>query len=299
MTARVKQPTMDEAETAAPAMSRRRLAWRRFLGARLALPGGIVILIFTLAAIFAPLVAPYDPYADDLAKILLPPNADNWFGTDELGRDILSRIIYGARLSMIEGLVSVAIAMAIGVPLGVLAGYYGGYLDATLMRILDVFLAFPGVVLAVVIIGTLGPGLVNAIIAVGIYSTPIFARVARASTLTVRQEPYIEACHATRMSDRRIITRHILLNIAPHLLVLATMRVAVAILIVSSLSFLNLGAQEPIPEWGAMLARGREFVLLAPHAIIFPGVAIILLVLALNLFQDGLRAAFDPAGSQR
>jgi len=270
------------------------LAWRRFRKARLALVGGIVLFGFVFCAVFAPWLAPYDPLEVDLAVILLPPDDTYLLGTDELGRDILSRLIYGARLSLLEGLLSVAIAMAIGVPLGIIAGFYQGPVDTILMRFLDILLAFPGVVLAVAIIGTLGPGLMNAIIAVAIYSTPIFTRVTRASTLAVREEPYIEACFAVGMSDFRIIWRHVLTNIASTLMVLATMRVAVAILIVSSLSFLNLGAREPTPEWGAMLAKGREFVLISPHAILFPGLAIILLVLALNLFQDGLRSAFDP-----
>lgn len=267
---------------------------RQFLRSRLALPGGLIVLAFIIIAALAPLIAPYDPFASDLTKALLPPDSSHWFGTDELGRDILSRVIHGAQLSLAEGLISVAIAMIIGVPLGIVSGYIGGKLDMVLMRLIDILMAFPGVLLAIVIISVLGPSLINAMIAVAIYTVPIFARLARGSTLSVKEEPYIEACRASGMGNARILWRHIFPNIQATIFVMATLRVAIAILTASSLSFLGLGAQPPSPEWGAMLANGRNYMLVAPHLVIFPGVAIILLVFGLNLFQDGLRLALDP-----
>jgi len=276
-----------------PLTSRQRV-WRQFKRSRLAVPGASVVLFFILVALLAPVLAPYDPSKNDLFRTLLTPNAEHLLGTDELGRDILSRIIYGARLSLLEGLFSVLLAMIIGVPLGVVSGYVGGRTDTIIMRLVDILLAFPGVLLAVVIISILGPSLVNAMIAVGIYTVPMFARLARGSTLAVKEEPYIEACRSVGMGDFRILYRHIFPNISSHLFVLATLRVAIAILTASSLSFLGLGAQPPSPEWGAMLSNGRNYILIAPHLVLFPGLAIILLVLGLNLFQDGLRVVLDP-----
>ena len=280
-------------------ISRRQRAWKQLKRSRLAIPGGLIVLIFIAVAILAPLVAPYDPYKNNLAGTLVPPSAEHFFGTDELGRDIFSRIVYGSRLSLLEGLFSVLIAMFIGVPLGILSGYIGGRTDTILMRLVDILLAFPGVLLAVAIISVLGPSLVNAMIAVGIYNVPMFARLARGSTLAVKEEPYVEACRATGMSSMRILYRHIYPNISAHLYVLATLRVAIAILTAASLSFLGLGAQPPSPEWGAMLSNGRNYLLIAPHLVVFPGLAIILLTLGLNLFQDGLRLVLDPKTTDR
>jgi len=277
-----------------PAVTSRQRAWRQFKRSHLALPGALVVLFFILVAVLAPALAPYDPFKNDLSKTLLTPCSAHWLGTDELGRDILSRILYGTRLSLLEGLFSVLLAMVIGIPLGVVSGYMGGKLDTVVMRLVDILLAFPGVLLAVVIISILGPSLLNAMIAVGVYTVPIFARLARGSTLAVKEEPYIEACRAVGMGTFRILRRHIFPNISAHLFVLGTLRVAIAILTAASLSFLGLGAQPPSPEWGAMLSNGRNYILIAPHLVIFPGSAIILLVLGLNLFQDGLRLVLDP-----
>lgn len=274
--------------------SRRQRAWHQLKRSRLAIPGGVIVVIFIVVAIFAPLLAPSDPYKNDLTQTLITPCAEHWFGTDELGRDILSRIIYGARLSLLEGLFSVFLAMLIGVPMGILSGFVGGKTDTVIMRFIDILLAFPGVLLAVAIISILGPSLINAMIAVGVYTVPMFARLARGSTLAVKEEPYVEACRASGMSNFRILYRHIYPNISAHLYVMATLRVAIAILTAASLSFLGLGAQPPSPEWGAMLSNGRNYLLIAPHLVVFPGLAIILLVLGLNLFQDGLRLALDP-----
>jgi len=285
-------PPPDEAEAPEPRRAGR--MWRQFLRSRLALPGGLIVLLFVLVAILAPWIAPYDPYRSNLMAVLMPPDAQHWFGTDELGRDIFSRVVHGARLSLAEGFVSVALALLIGVPVGIVSGYAGGWVDMVLMRITDVLLAFPGVLLAIVIIGVLGPDLINAIIAVAIYTAPIFIRLARGSTLSVKEEPYIEACRAAGMRTPRILWRHILPNIGAAIMVMAALRVAVAILTVASLSFLGLGAQPPSPEWGAMLSNGRNYLLIAPHLVMAPGLAIVLLVFGLNLFQDGLRLALDP-----
>ena len=274
--------------------SRFRHVMRQMRKSKLALPGGAIVLVFIVLALLAPVIAPHDPYANDLMAMLMPPSASHPFGTDELGRDILSRVLFGARLSLVEGLFSVALAMAVGVPVGMISGYLGGRTDTVIMRLIDIMLAFPGVLLAIVIVSILGPSLVNAMIAVAIYTVPIFARLARGSTLSVKEEPYIEACRSAGMRDRRILLRHIFPNIANTLFVMATLRVALAILTASSLSFLGLGAQAPSPEWGAMLAAGRNYMLIAPHVVIFPGGAIVLLVLGINLFQDGLRMALDP-----
>lgn len=273
--------------------------WRAFRRSRLAIPGLAIFGLFVLVGILAPWLAPFGPNDTDLANVMMAPSAGHWFGTDELGRDILSRIIFGTRLSLMEGVFSVALAMASGIPIGVVSGYLGGRVDAFVMRVVDVLMAFPGVLLAIVIISILGPSLVNAILAVAIYTVPIFARLTRALTLSLREELYIEACRAIGMSHLRIISRHILPNIHAPILAMATLRVGIAILTCASLSFLGLGAQAPLPEWGAMLANSRTSMLIAPHLALFPGAAIILLVLGLNLFQDGLQLMLDPKAQGR
>ena len=299
MSVDVEQPVIPSSPRRDPAEP----GWRRVLrllsGTRLALPGLAIVLAFVFAGVFAPFLATHDPYAIDLANALVGPSAQHWFGTDELGRDLYSRIVYGARISLFEGLFSVALAMSVGVPLGVLAGYFGGLADTLIMRVIDVLLAFPGVLLAIVIVSVLGPSLINAMIAVAIYTIPIFTRLARSSTMTVKEELYIEACRAVGMGHARILLRHIFPNISATLFVMATLRVAIAILTAASLSFLGLGAQAPLPEWGAMLSNSRNAILIAPHVALFPGMAIILLVLGLNLFQDGLRTALDPRSKER
>ena len=294
------EPQGDEGrDEALPRQREGRRIWNQLKRSRLAIPGGIVVLLFILVALLAPLIAPHDPLKNNLSKSLLSPGTVHLLGTDELGRDILSRIIYGARLSLLEGLIPVLLAMAIGVPLGVFSGFVGGKTDTILMRFVDILMAFPGVLLAVAIISVLGPSLINAMISVGIYTIPMFARLARGSTLSVKEEPYIEACRAVGMTPFRILYRHIFPNIRAHLFVMGTLRVGTAILTASSLSFLGLGAQPPSPEWGAMLSNGRNYILIAPHQVIFPGLAIMLLVLGLNLLQDGLRLALDPKMTER
>jgi ABC-type dipeptide/oligopeptide/nickel transport system permease subunit len=274
-------------------------AWRQLRRSPLALPGAAIVVLFVGVAAAADWLAPHDPARGNLADVLSPPSAAHLLGTDELGRDLFSRIVHGARLSLAEGLFAVGLAMVAGVPLGLLSGYAGGRTDVLVMRLIDVLLAFPGVLLAVVIISILGPGLWNAMVAVALYTVPIFARLARGSTLAVVQEAYIEGCRAAGMSDARIVARHVLPNISAPLVVMAALRVAIAILTASSLSFLGLGAQPPSPEWGAMLSNGRNYVLIAPHLVLYPGLALLLLVLGLNLFQDGLRLALDPRLTDR
>jgi len=276
-----------------------RANWKLFRRSRMALPGLVLFLVFVIAGLLAPILAPYDPDATDLMNVISPPSAEHWFGTDDLGRDMFSRILFGARISLLEGVLAVGIAFVLGVPLGVLSGYAGGRTDAILMRLVDVLMAFPGVLLAIVIISILGPSLINAILAVAVYTVPIFARFARGSTLAVKEEPYIEACRAIGMSSLRILARHIFPNIAAPLFALATLRVGIAILTCASISFLGLGAQAPLPEWGAMLANSRTALLIAPHLALFPGLAIILLVFGLNLFQDGLQLVLDPKARGR
>jgi len=276
-----------------------RAQWKQFRRSRMALPGLVLFAIFLLAGLLAPVIAPYSPYANDLANVMTPPSLQHWFGTDELGRDMLTRILYGARISLMEGVLSAAIAAAIGIPVGMLSGYAGNKADAVIMRLIDVLLAFPGVLLAIVIISILGPSLINAILAVAIYTVPIFARFARGQTLAVKQEPYIEACRAIGMSNLRILLRHIFPNIAATVSALATLRVGINILTCASLSFLGLGAQAPLPEWGAMLASSRTTLLIAPHLALFPGLSILLLVFGLNLFQDGLQVVLDPKARGR
>lgn len=290
---------LDQADGASSRRELWRARWRQFRRSRMALPGLLLFSAFLLAGLLAPWIAPYSPYDTDLANVMATPSGLHWFGTDELGRDILSRILYGARISLVEGVLSAAIAAGIGVPIGMLSGYAGGRLDALIMRMIDVLLAFPGVLLAIVIISILGPNLANAILAVAIYTVPIFARFGRGQTLAVKEEPYIEACRAMGMSDARILLRHVFPNIAATVLALATLRVGINILTCASLSFLGLGAQAPLPEWGAMLANSRTTLLIAPHLALFPGVAILLLVFGLNLFQDGLQVVLDPKARGR
>ncbi|MDQ6681590.1 MAG: ABC transporter permease [Pseudomonadota bacterium] len=286
-------------EGASPRRALWRARWQLFRRSRLALPGLLLFVVFVLAGLLAPLLAPYSPYENDLGNLMATPSLQHWFGTDELGRDILTRILYGARISLVEGVLSAAMAAAIGVPIGMLAGYAGKRVDAVIMRLIDVLLAFPGVLLAIVIISILGPSLANAILAVAIYTVPIFARFARGQTLAVKEEPYIEACRAMGMSNLRLLARHVFPNIDATVLALATLRVGINILTCASLSFLGLGAQAPLPEWGAMLANSRTALLIAPHLALFPGLAILLLVFGLNLFQDGLQVVLDPKSRGR
>ncbi|WP_046862505.1 ABC transporter permease [Microvirga massiliensis] len=267
----------------------RRLAHRK--GAMVAL--GIIVLII-LVAIFAPLIAPYDPAQQSWSAVRKAPSAAHWFGTDEVGRDILSRIIYGARASLSAGVISVAIAIAVGVPLGLLAGYVGGLLDGLISRLTDAMLACPFLILAIALAAFLGPSLGNAMIAIGITATPIFVRLTRGQVLSVRSEDYVEAARAIGNPHWRIAVRHILPNVLPQLLVQATLTIAAAVIAEASLSFLGLGQQPPAPSWGFMLNAAQRFLTNAPWMAVWPGLAIFITVLSFNLLGDGLRDALDP-----
>jgi len=245
-------------------------------------------------AIFAPLIAPYDPLKANLSEIIQPPSRSHLLGTDELGRDILSRIIYGARISLTIGLVSMGIGLLGGVPLGILGAYYGRWVDLVVMRFVDILLSFPAILLAIVIVSVLGPGLYNAMIAVGVAQLPIYARLARAVVLSLKEKEFIEAAKSLGESDLRIILRHITPNSLTPIIVQATLMIASAILSAAALGFLGLGAQPPTPEWGTMLSKGRLYLRVAPHITTFPGLAILITVLGFNLLGDGLRDALDP-----
>jgi peptide/nickel transport system permease protein len=272
-----------------------RKAWMRFLHKPGAVFGALVIIAFILLAIFAPIISPMDPIEISQDR-RAAPSAEHLLGTDELGRDILSRIIYGARISLRVGLVAISIALTIGAFLGVIAGYVGGWVDAIIMRLTDIMLAFPGILLAIAIVAILGPSLFNVMIAVGIESIPAYVRTARASTLSIKEMEYVMGARAMGASTGRVIFRYIFPNIAAPLIVLATVGVAGSILAAAGLSFLGLGAQPPTPEWGAMLSNARNFLRDAWWMSTFPGISIMLVVLALNMFGDGLRDVLDPRG---
>jgi peptide/nickel transport system permease protein len=265
----------------------------RLLRHRGAVAGLIVIAILLLVALFAPLIAPYNPIQVS-RDTLQPPSARHLMGTDNIGRDILSRVIYGTRVSLRMGIVAVAISAIFGTFIGVVAGTYGKVVDNVLMRLIDALMAFPGILLALTIAAVLGPGLTNAMIAVGIASIPTFARLVRSSVLQVKQMPYVEAARSIGCADTQLIRKHILPNVLTPVLVLGTLGIASAILVGASLSFLGLGAQPPTAEWGAMLSQGRQFMRTAWWIMAFPGLAITITVMAANLVGDGLRDALDP-----
>ena len=271
-----------------------RRALRRLLKRKGAVFGLVVIAAFILLAIFAPLVAPYDPIATSWSLVRKPPTASHWFGTDELGRDIVARVIHGARASLTAGVISVGIALGIGVPLGLVSGYLGGFLDALISRITDAMLAVPFLILAIALAAFLGPSLGNAMIAIGITTTPIFVRLTRGQVMSVKVEDYVEAARAIGNPRWRIALFHILPNILPALLVQATLSIAAAIIAEAALSFLGLGQQPPAPSWGSMLNAAQRFLVNAPWMAVWPGLAIFMVVLSFNLVGDGLRDALDP-----
>ena len=256
--------------------------------------GLAVILLLILLAVFADVIAPYHYGKQQLEDAFLEPSAAHLFGTDNFGRDIFSRVVYGARISLQVGLISVGVGAAIGGVLGAVAAFYGGRTDNVIMRCMDVLLAIPNILLAISISTALGPGLVNAMIAVGLGTVPTYARVVRASVMTVKENEYVEAARCIGAKNGRIITKHILPNAMAPIIVQATLGVANAILSAASLSFIGLGIQPPTPEWGAMLSAGRQYIRDYWHIVTFPGLAIMLTIFALNLFGDGLRDALDP-----
>lgn len=271
---------------------------KRLMKNKAAVVGGVVVLLVILIAIFGPFLLKNDPNAQNILNKLQPPSKEHWFGTDNFGRDIFTRIIYGTKLTLTVGFLSVFIGGTLGVILGIVSGYYGGIIDTITMRIMDILLAFPGILLALAIVSVLGGSLINVIIAVGIFSVPAFARIVRGSTLQVKKLEYIDAVRALGASDGRIIFRHILPNIMSPIIVQATMRIATAILTASGLAYLGLGAQPPAAEWGAMLSDGRAYMHNASHMVMFPGMMIVIVVLAFNIFGDGLRDALDPKMKQ-
>lgn len=277
-----------------PPRGETRLMLARLGRHRSAMIGLALVVLFVAIAILAPLISPYDPIATSWSAIRVAPSAAHWMGTDEIGRDEMSRVIFGARASLLAGVVSVLLAAAIGVPTGLLAGFAGGWIDALLSRLVDAMLAIPFLVLAIALAAVLGPNLRNAMIAIGITTAPIFMRVARGSTLDVMTHDYIEAARAVGNPAWRIAVRHVLPNIFPPILVQATLSIATSIIAEASLSFLGLGEQPPTAAWGAMLNAAQQFLTLAPWLAIFPGVAIFLTVLGFNLLGDGLRDALDP-----
>lgn len=269
--------------------------WRKFRKQKLAMWAGIFVLLLVLVAIFAPWIVPFDPEGFfDYDALNQPPSWTHWMGVDSLGRDIYSRVVMGARISLAAGFVSVALGALVGTVLGLVAGYYEGWWERIIMRISDVLLAFPGILLAIGVVAILGSNMINVIIAVAVFSVPAFARLVRGSTLAIKNMTYIEAMRSIGASDAVIIFRHILPGTISPIVVYGTMRIGTSIITAASLSFLGMGAQPPTPEWGAMLNDARADMLLAPHVAIFPALAIFFTVLAFNLLGDGLRDALDP-----
>ena len=270
------------------------LALRRFARRRAALAGAVVIALLAFVAIAAPLLAPYDPIATSWTAIRKAPSALHWMGTDENGRDVLSRVIFGTRASLLAGVASVAIAAGVGVPIGLLAGFAGGWVDVVIGRLVDAMLACPFLILAIALAAFLGPALTNVMIAIGVSAAPIFVRVSRAATLDAAANDYVEAARSLGNPPWRVAVRHVLPNIVPTVLVQMTLAIALAIIAEASLSFLGLGQQPPAPSWGSMLNSAQRFLSQAPWLAVFPGLAIFVAVLAFNLTGDGLRDALDP-----
>jgi len=268
--------------------------WRRLRRNRAAVAGAGIVLGFVLLAVLAPALVPYNPIQGILDDRLQSFSGTHWLGTDELGRDLLSRILYGARVSLQIQIVAVVLALIVGVLLGSLSGYLGGYVDSIIMRCMDILLAFPGIFLALGIIAALGPGLVNLMFAAGISSIPQFARIVRASILSLKEREFVEAALALGSGSNRIMFRYLLPNCLAPIIVQSTLRMATVLLTASGLSFLGLGVQPPTPEWGAMLSNARSYLIVAPHVATIPGLAIMIVVVGFNLFGDGLRDTLDP-----
>ncbi len=277
-----------------PALQHPRAVLRRLRRRPLVVAALIALVLFVVVALAAPLLAPYDPAALIPGAVLRPPSRSFLLGTDELGRDVLSRVIHGARISLQIGLVTIGIALVLGTIVGLLAGFYGGVLDGALMAVMEVLLAFPQILLAMAILAMLGPSLTNAMIAVGISAVPVYARTARGMTMSVRAMDYVEAARALGAGEGRMLLRHVLPNMISPVVVLATAGVGIAILIAAGLSYLGLGAQPPTPEWGAMLSEARAYLRNAWWMATFPGLAITLVVISLNLCGDWLRDLLDP-----
>lgn len=269
-------------------------AWRTFRKNKLAVVGACIVIFFILLAIFAPWIAPETINEQKLANRLLAPSSDHWFGTDDFGRDIFSRVVYGARISLWVGFLAVVGSMVIGCFLGIIAGYYGKWVDTIISRFFDILLAFPSILLAIAVVAVLGPSLRNALIAIAIINIPNFGRLIRSRVLSVKQEEYIMAARAVGMKNSRILFHHVMPNSIAPIIVQGTLAIATAIIEAAALGFLGLGAEAPNPEWGKMLSDAKAFLIQAPWTMIFPGLAIMLTVLGFNLMGDGLRDALDP-----
>lgn len=272
-----------------------RVAWERFRRNRLAMGGLVILVLFSIVAVAAPWIAPHDPLALGLERpYLAPGDPDHMLGTDNFGRDVLSRIIWGARTSLVVGVIVVAMSATIGVLLGLLAGFFGGWVDQAIMRLTDLFLAFPFFIFALGVIAVLGPGIQNVMLVLGIVSWPEYARLIRSEVLALRAEPFVESAVAAGAGPFRIILRHLFPNCLTPVVVVATMGMASAILAAAGLSFLGMGVQPPSPEWGAMLNEARPFMRAAPHLILVPGITIMVTVMAINFIGDGLQDALNP-----
>jgi len=287
---------MEETEKAKPKKKESQFkdVWRRFRRNWAAMIGLVVMALLVFTAIFANVIAPEDPVAQDLSRTFLKPNSHNIMGTDNFGRDIFSRVVFGTRTSLQIGFTAVSVGLLIGLILGSISGFYAGQIDNVLMRFIDILISIPGILLAIAIVAALGPGMVNVMIAVGLASIPGYTRITRATVLTIREREFIEAARAIGASDLRIITRHILPNCLAPIIVQATLGLSGAILSAAGLSFIGLGIQPPTPEWGFMLSDGRRFLRDNWHMVSFPGLAIVIVVLAINMVGDGLRDALDP-----
>lgn len=293
-TSRVAPAQLTELDSRVRSDSYLRLVLRQFVRDRAAVAAGIFLAAIFLIVLIGPLFITFDPYVSDLRNRLAPISWEHPLGTDLLGRDVLKRLIFGGRISLLITSGAVALALTVGILMGVVSGFYGRYVDTILMRIVDILMTIPGFLLAIAIIAVLGPGTFNVIVAVGIFSIPAFARITRGSTLAVGNEDYVLASKSCGASSRRVMFRHILPNIIPPLLVQTSLRLATAMITVSSLSFLGLGPQPPTPEWGAMLADGRDFITTAPQLVVYPGLTIFLVAMSFNMLGDGLRDALDP-----
>lgn len=270
--------------------------WQRLVKNKMAMLGLAILILLALCAIFADVIADYETkvVAQNIANRLKGPSAEHWFGTDEFGRDIFARMVHGSRVSLVVGLISVSVSLIAGGTLGAFAGFYGGRVDNVIMRVMDIFLAVPSILLAITIVAALGTNLVNVMLAIGISGTPGFARIVRAAVMSVKDQEFVESSRAIGASNATIIFREIIPNCLAPIIVQSTLSVASAILSTASLSFIGLGVQPPDPEWGAMLSSGRSFLRDAVHLTLFPGLAIVITILALNLLGDGLRDALDP-----
>jgi peptide/nickel transport system permease protein len=277
----------------------RRMFWRTLTQNPVTIVGLVIILLVTLVAVFAPILAPYDYDEIHARSRLVPPSREFLLGTDHLARDLLSRMIYGARVSLIVGVLSTLIAVAIGTLIGITAGYRGGWFDEGLMRIMDIILAFPSIILAITLVAIVGPGIENLIVILGVISVPTFARLTRSSTLSLREQEFVIAAKALGQREGHILRLHVLPNILTPIVVLASLSIAGAIISEAALSFLGLGIRPPMASWGTILRDGQQYMLTAPWVATFPGMAITLVVLGYNLFGDGLRDALDPKTRKR